>query len=116
MNYKCGLTSKHGSTLFLQPLHNNGGKQNENEKKKKKPKEDYLTLFDLLPPFFLHSFYSLGSLWQPPLCSLSFLPSVDSKLFLFSLNKMASLLSFLFQIAKPFLLFLSGFYSQNNEP
>ena len=71
MNYKCGLTSKHGSTLFMQPLDNNEGKQNENEKK---PKEDYPTLFFLLPPFILHSFYSLGSFWQPPLCFLSFLP------------------------------------------
>ena len=53
MNYKCGLTSKHEYTLFLQPLDNNGGKQNE----KKKIKETYPTLFFFLPPFFLHSFF-----------------------------------------------------------
>ena len=65
MNYKCGLTSKHGSTLFLQPLDNNGGKQNENEKKNlRKTTQPFSSffllfsfiLFTLLVPFGSHLF------------------------------------------------------------
>ena len=109
MNYKCGLTSKHVSTLLLQPLGNNGGKQNEkNLKKTTQPFSSFFLPFSFTLFFFL--FFSFFSLLTQELLLFS-LESLFSPSFAYS---KPTLISYFFSpfIAKNVVLVMHGQYGQ----